>query len=140
LFYRPGQDHFLKILLFLDYAGLKKPQTLWTSLLSRVGQPDFQFREKFPFSFRYQDWNSSGTRTTPLSLGNREAGANGCSGHGVKLITDFHLVPNLKTDGAGPKYCFHVVFSQRFNFTPTIRLKYCVYIMNLVTCYARRLP
>jgi hypothetical protein len=141
MFYRSEHDHFLKILLCLDYAGLKETKTLWTSLLSRTGQqPDFQFSQKFRFSFRYQDWNSSGTRTSPLYLGHREARANGCSGQGVKLSTDFHFVPNLKTDGAGRKYCFHVVFSQKVNVTPTFRLKYSVYILNLVTCYARRLP
>jgi len=116
MLYRPGNDHFLKILLCLYYAGRKEPQILWTLLLSRAGQPDFQFRQKFRFSFRYQDWNTSGTRTATLSLGNHEACANGCSGQGVKLSTDFHLVPNLKTDGAGCKHYFHVVFRQKVNF------------------------
>ena len=55
MFYRTGHDHFLKILLCLDYAGLKEPQTLWTALRSRAGLSDFQFRQKFRFSFRYQD-------------------------------------------------------------------------------------
>jgi hypothetical protein len=68
MFYRPGHDHFLKILLCLDYAGLKEPQTL-DSVTEQGWAVRFPVQTEVSILIPLPRPKPSATRTAPLSLG-----------------------------------------------------------------------
>jgi hypothetical protein len=118
MFYRPGHNHFLRFCFGLTmrisrshrYCELR----FWTGLGSQISSSDRSFDSQL-----YRDPHSPSIPRAPWSM---------CQC--VQPSTDFHLVPNLRTDGAGCKYCLHVVFRQKVNFTPAIRWNCSVYILN----------